>query len=1655
MRSAKNVISRAIWLFVVFFVASCGGGTSDQNEHAKKGASVRVILSEEGQAIDSQTLEKRLQELGVELLESEVLNGQTILYLRPTSGVDGEQLLRQLQAVSLFSEAAPFVFSGNQKTQLSSAAGSTRSSSGAQNSSSIQLYEILKPRWGVGPFNNPWDVSPLERCRSELRGTTRNPYKDHRVYRDGTNNVWRDSPIGYYQRPAYTCDYLYKPKGSTVFVPGSAVKRYTLSCEYQGLGVIYGPDTGINAPMVCLKKVDSCPAGYAPDSQGFCRGAEPSQVEIAESACQAGMQSSNPIIPSSGEKILRRQDVLDLSPHNLNFILIYRTKWKDSPQSNLGSMWSHNHGANLRQDLNDFSGNALTVQLADGAQRKFVRASATDVWINASHADQLISTTTASGSPAWKYISAKDDSHWVFTPPASNVEPGQLQSMRQRNGWTYIYTYEPDGKLKKVTNHFGRTLQFAYHVSGLLASVAGPDGKTTRYTWDQNKRLISVAPPSESNLEQKYITYVYEDSTWLQYITGIIDENNLRYGTFTYDAAGRATSSTLGANIDQYSVAYSGTAASFNNTAVITDPLGTQRSYGYTQTNGHTDVTAGSGLPGCKGEAPIASRTQTSEGLLNTETDFRGNVTQYTWNSARMLPTGVVRASGTSAAQSTAISLHPTFALPTLVIEPMRTTQYEYDSAGRVLSETVTHTAGSSSGKVQTTTYTYSAEGLLATQMAPNNAVTTYSGHNAAGLPTQVTNPMGHVSTMAYDAAGRLTQVTEANGLLLTLVYNARGWLSTSSRTVGGVTLTTSYTYTPSGQVQSVSYPQGYVITYQHDVAHRVVGWSDNRGQSGNYTLDGLGNVTQEQTTNSGGQVALQVSRQINSINRLQSQTMGNSISASHSYDANGRLISISDADNHSTSFTLDASERIIQISNAMGNAAQFAYNSQDAVTSATDFKGVITNYTRDAQGKESSEQTLDAGQSNTGFDSLNLPVQVTDALGRATTITRDVLGRPTSITYSGSGSSAGQTITSQLRYDLSGTACNANGHPNASKGRLCDMTDQVNGVTHATTQYQWDSFGRLTGRTQTLSSTVADHSLVQTSSYTYVASGPGAGQLASLTYPGGSVLTHAYDATGRLSSMALNGQPLLVDIQYNALEQPLSWTWAFATTPNSLKASRVYNTSGQLTDAGFATFTPNNLGQIASLQQGLYMAGGSDGTQTLGSVPFSAAYNAVGQLTSFSANALTQPYEYSFTYIYDHNGNRTGGSTLLGGVSTSYASTVPSNSNRPTTIAGSNVETNAAGEVTSLLGKTIDYDAAGRVSQVTAVPPCPSGESCADSLTTLSRYNGQNQRYLRDTSSGQTVFTYGPDGYSVLTEVEYKLYGSTTVSNTTETIYLPTASGPMPVVVLVNGTPFAIHSDHLNTPRRLTDAHGRPRWQWAFSGFGEIAAQSVPATNQPTITYSLRYPGQVDDGNGLFYNFNRFYDPRAGRYTQADPIGLAGGWNRFAYGGGNPISFIDPMGLQSYMCAAGLPSWCQPPSKPPSPPPPPGFNDDPCVQSYLQQYYGSFVANTMVPNFSALSYIPGSGTAGQAWNSTAISVGSKGVFVGAPYAFSVGVEAMGVAGAGVVGGSTPSALIAAGSYAGATASAASGALAVFGAATLPFSSTANAMALIHCSCKK
>ena len=50
--------------------------------------------------------------------------------------------------------------------------------------------------------------------------------------------------------------------------------------------------------------------------------------------------------------------------------------------------------------------------------------------------------------------------------------------------------------------------------------------------------------------------------------------------------------------------------------------------------------------------------------------------------------------------------------------------------------------------------------------------------------------------------------------------------------------------------------------------------------------------------------------------------------------------------------------------------------------------------------------------------------------------------------------------------------------------------------------------------------------------------------------------------------------------------------------------------------------------------------------------------------------------------------------------------------------------------------------------------------------------------------------------------------------------------------------------------------------------------------------------------GSGLTCRRNRYYDAKTGRFTQQDPIGIAGGANVYGFSSGDPINFSDPFGL-------------------------------------------------------------------------------------------------------------------------------------------------------------
>lgn len=377
----------------------------------------------------------------------------------------------------------------------------------------------------------------------------------------------------------------------------------------------------------------------------------------------------------------------------------------------------------------------------------------------------------------------------------------------------------------------------------------------------------------------------------------------------------------------------------------------------------------------------VSERGMSDSGLITSEKDFRGVSTNYQWDVTRRLPTVVTEAVGLPEERSTVTEWHPQWRKPVSVTEPGRTTNYTYDSGGNRLTQTITDIA---TGTARTTAWTYHPSGLVATEKAPNGAVTSYQ-YDGAGNLTSTTNAQGHVDTYTHDAAGNVLTHTAPTGLVTSYTYDARGRMLTANR---GGQLTT-LTYRPSGQVATATLPHGHSITYTYDSAQRLTGWSDNRGGSGAYVLDGMGNRTREDIRNAQGQLVWRLARTINTNNRVESVTLG-SKTVTYGYDGNGDWVGTVEG---WPQRGLDALRRITSVINDEGATAKLAYNALDAVTQATDFKGVATTYTRDALGNATTETSPDSGSESAQYDALGLPSTVTDALGQATTIERDLLG--------------------------------------------------------------------------------------------------------------------------------------------------------------------------------------------------------------------------------------------------------------------------------------------------------------------------------------------------------------------------------------------------------------------------------------------------------------------------------------------------------------------------------------------------------------------------------------------------------------------------------------------------------------------------------------
>lgn len=1229
-------------------------------------------------------------------------------------------------------------------------------------------------------------------------------------------------------------------------------------------------------------------------------------AEAPKSCSRSDYQFGNPIRPATAEKFRYEEDWVDHGPSPLAMQRTYRSTWPTVWTSDrrlltgLGSAWTHNYGMWLSVE----SAQTLRVITAEGTHRKFSNYGS--VWSSAENKDEVSQLSDG----RWRYKNAENDSVSIFS------QDGALLSSSTREGKITTLLYI-NNRLSSVVNPYGRTLSFSYNSDGQLISVGTPDGRSINYSYDNKSRLSSVHFP-----DGKSRSYVYESTALSGALTGIYDETGARWATFSYDEFGQAIGTELAGGVEKFTVTYSAA-----NSVTVVDPLLTSRTYSYGAWSNKIAVRSSS-LTGFDSKASISGRVQNYFGLIDRETDFEGKVKNTTWDTDRRLPTSVIRAAGTPEAQTTTTQWHATWALPEMVTEAGRSTAYTYDTQGRPLTQTVTHT--SAGNKTQTTSWTYNGQGLVATETVPNGAVTSYT-YDAFGNVLSATNALGHVSSYTYDSANRMLSQTAPNGLVTIYTWDARDRLLTQS--LGGQQ-TTTLSYTPFGAIATLTLPTGLRLSYTYDAAHRLTGWSNNRGESGSFTLDAMGNRTAEQIVNSAGAVAWTTARTVNNINRLTAQTEGSNQTNTFGYDANGERIRETNGLNQSTQYGLDGLRRVKTLTNAANASAGLSYNALDAVTQASDFKGVATSYARDAQGNATAESSNDIGARSTTYDALGLPSQIVDALGQATTIQRDALGRPTQLSFAD-----GKVTT--LRYDLTGGNYNAAGAANASIGYLGEIQDRS-----GTTSYQRDAFGRVVRKTQALANGVAG-----TGSYSYNA----AGLLATIQYAGGAdhILQHVYDATGRLTAMNWRGEPLLTNITWNPMGQPTGWTWAFGAVSGlngvNLATTRSYDTAGRLTNvtAGGQTvlgYVYDAAGRITSLSQLLaepVTANDPNSAVTSTLRSWLAGYDATGRLTSLNQSGTGAPVDTA-GFSYDANGNRTASTRVVSGITTSRDYSVSANqlSGFSQVIGGTSTSLaysyNANGDMVGDGLRTYTYDAEGRLSTATTgatdyspttryahnalgqrvfktepqYPPAEGDEADAGFMQGL--INFFKQLWSPSTRQADVlgyVFAYDEQGSLI---GEYGTGGAHSWSNK-QYVYLPTAAGPMPIVVMTDESRYALMADHLNTPRRATNPGGDLRWQWGYSAFGDeqptVADRrfNKVAALESDLNINLRYPGQYFDvESNLHYNGFRTYNPTVGRYTQGDPIGLDGGWNRFGYVDLNPLSYVDPEGLQAITLPLG-----------------------------------------------------------------------------------------------------------------------------------------------------
>lgn len=864
-----------------------------------------------------------------------------------------------------------------------------------------------------------------------------------------------------------------------------------------------------------------------------------------------------------------------------------------------------------------------------------------------------------------------------------------------------------------------------------------------------------------------------------------------------------------------------------------------------------------------------------AEGNLKEITDPRNNVTTNTFNPRNEMTQSVHAGSGdlaittsfgytdaghlasrTTGGNQTSFVNSPwgfvktrTYPITTI------TDAYAYSADGS-LQSVVRNEGGTFRGGVQ---FTYDEIGRLCgqAQMASGGSgahLNTVYGLDLDGNVTEVKDPAGRIYSGTYDLAGRLTDAKNATGTVVShrdyddndRVTEIKG---INPALGAGLIPLASYTYNSRNEVKTAK--DSLLNTTQY--TYKIGGEVDVVTDPGNKTTKYDYNLLSQCTTITRDQAGL------NLVTLMD-------------YDGSGNLASVTDPRLKQTTYAYSSLNRLKSITYpGAANSESWVFDSKGRPITHNGRRGITTTYSYDPMdrvtGAQSVQNSTTIGNVLSSYDGASNVTEMLDTVSQVShTAIYDVFGRPTTkqIVLGRTGLGSGGTLWKGSSYtykpdsqvdeftDPQGTVFK-HSYESQGNGRLQTIEKTLPGPAKTYVTYFHDAAGR---RTEALfANAVATFWDYDTK-----------GRIAKVRSvdTAGKILSsfgYTYNSRDERTTLLLSHLSTTVDYTYDAVSRLLTEAWSG-------------NGSGNGTDPFSPTMIPGIPGNESPL------------------TPAATVMPTVVPTVS----------SYSATYGYDGSGNRNSRQVLFNSITTNYAYAYDDESRLTTeTVTGGTNQTVTYGYgtpasspniLTRTIGATVEtysYDYADRLTGYLRNGASPQSFSY-QYLPTGERLNKVN--LLLGTNNEEW---YYPDGPDVAADYQ-RTTGSGTYALTSTYVNGPGLDSKA-ARIQASGAELYYLVDALSGVHRVIDQAQAVQNTVLTTAWGE----ALPGFNGGVaVADRYGFTQRENDGeSGLMHFRARAYDPRIARFIQTDPIIGNRPLDHYAYASNNPISRIDPMGLQ------------------------------------------------------------------------------------------------------------------------------------------------------------